>query len=91
MTPEALDFTDVRYLHVFKCAECTQELIDLRRTRAAGLARADAESECPSPLNEPFAVHRRRSWLTAFFGALAAFAAAVKRRFLSLKARLTRE
>ena len=39
----------------------------------------------------PPAVHRRRSWLTAFLGALAAFAAAVRHRFLSLKARLTRE
>lgn len=32
-TPEQLDLSDPKYLHVFKCAECTQELRDLRRLR----------------------------------------------------------
>jgi hypothetical protein len=32
-SPEELDLTDVRYLHVMKCAECTRELGKLRRIR----------------------------------------------------------
>lgn len=32
-TPERLDLSDPKYLHVFKCAECTRELRDLRRLR----------------------------------------------------------
>ena len=32
-TPEKLDLSDPRYLHVLKCAECTRELIELRRLR----------------------------------------------------------
>ena len=34
-TPEQLDLGDPKYLHVFKCAECTRELRDLRRIREA--------------------------------------------------------
>ncbi|HUV96581.1 MAG TPA: hypothetical protein VMV98_03845 [Acidobacteriaceae bacterium] len=34
-TPELLDLSDPKYLHVFKCAECTRELGDLRRIREA--------------------------------------------------------
>jgi len=32
-TPEKLDLSDPKYLHVLKCAECTRELIELRRLR----------------------------------------------------------
>lgn len=32
-TPERLDLSDPDYLHVLKCAECTRELIRLRRLR----------------------------------------------------------
>lgn len=32
-SPEKLDLSDPKYLHVLKCAECTQELIELRRRR----------------------------------------------------------
>jgi hypothetical protein len=32
-SPGKLDFSDPKYLHIFKCAECTCELNDLRRLR----------------------------------------------------------
>jgi hypothetical protein len=32
-TPEKLDLSDPKYLHVLKCAECTRELIELRKLR----------------------------------------------------------
>jgi hypothetical protein len=33
MSPGKLDLADPKYLHVFRCAECTRELIELRRIR----------------------------------------------------------
>jgi hypothetical protein len=38
-TPGKLDLSDRKYLHVFECAECTRELIELRRVRAERLER----------------------------------------------------
>lgn len=32
-SPEKLDLSDPKYLHVLKCAECTRELIELRKER----------------------------------------------------------
>jgi hypothetical protein len=32
-SPQKLDLSDPKYLHVLKCAECTRELIELRRRR----------------------------------------------------------
>jgi hypothetical protein len=32
-SPQKLDLSDPKYLHVLKCAECTRELIELRRLR----------------------------------------------------------
>jgi len=32
-TPEKLDLSDPKYLHVLKCAECTRELLELREQR----------------------------------------------------------
>lgn len=32
-TPGKLDLSDRKYLHIFECAECTRELIELRRAR----------------------------------------------------------
>ena len=43
-TPEQLDLSDPTYLHIFRCAECTRELIDLRRVREARLHGGDASS-----------------------------------------------
>ena len=40
-TPEKLDLADPKYLHVLKCAECTRELIELRRLRNAQSERAN--------------------------------------------------
>ncbi len=34
-TPQKLDLSDPKYLHVLKCAECTGELIELRKQRDA--------------------------------------------------------
>jgi hypothetical protein len=39
-TPEKLDLSDPKYLHVLKCAECTRELIELRQLRNEQSARA---------------------------------------------------
>jgi hypothetical protein len=39
-TPEKIDLSDPKYLHVLKCAECTRELIELRRLRNEQSARA---------------------------------------------------
>jgi hypothetical protein len=38
-TPEKLDLSDPKYLHVLKCAECTRELIELRQLRNEQSAR----------------------------------------------------
>ena len=32
-SPQKLDLSDPKYLHVLKCAECTRELIELRKQR----------------------------------------------------------
>jgi hypothetical protein len=34
-SPQELDLSDPKYLHVLKCAECTRELIELRKRRDA--------------------------------------------------------
>lgn len=43
-TPEDLDLTDPRFLHIFKCAECSRELRDLRRVRESRLQKEFAGS-----------------------------------------------
>jgi hypothetical protein len=40
--PQKLDLSDPKYLHVLKCAECTRELIELRRVRDEQSARASS-------------------------------------------------
>ena len=40
-SPEKLDLSDPKYLHVLKCAECTRELIELRRLRNEQSERAN--------------------------------------------------
>jgi hypothetical protein len=39
--PEKLDLSNPKYLHVLKCAECTRELIELRKLRNAQSGRAN--------------------------------------------------
>lgn len=36
--PESLDLADPKYLHVFKCAECTRDLMALRQNRQQQIA-----------------------------------------------------
>ncbi len=33
--PAALDLSDPKYLHILECAECTRDLIEIRRLREA--------------------------------------------------------
>ena len=40
-SPQKLDLSDPKYLHVLKCAECTRELIELRRLRNEQSTRAN--------------------------------------------------
>jgi hypothetical protein len=40
-SPQKLDLSDPKYLHVLKCAECTRELIELRRLRNEQPAHAN--------------------------------------------------
>jgi hypothetical protein len=39
-SPQKLDLSDPKYLHVLKCAECTRDLIELRQQRNAQRVRA---------------------------------------------------
>jgi hypothetical protein len=49
-SPQELDLSDPKYLHVLKCAECTRELIELRQLRNEQSARAKiAVLSHPSP------------------------------------------
>jgi hypothetical protein len=41
-TPEKLNLSDPKYLHVLKCAECTRELIELRMLRNEQSERLDS-------------------------------------------------
>ncbi len=41
-SPQRLDLSDPKYLHVLKCAECTRELIELRKRRDEEKGRAGA-------------------------------------------------
>ncbi len=47
-SPQKLDLSDPKYLHVLKCAECTRELIELRKQRDAQ-RRTQAGNEAARP------------------------------------------
>jgi hypothetical protein len=47
-TPEKLDLADPKYLHIFKCAECTRDLRELRRVREDRLQQEITTSTTPS-------------------------------------------
>ena len=48
LTPAELDLGDPKYLHIFKCAECTRDLRELRRVRRARLElERDSSSRSP--------------------------------------------
>ncbi len=46
--PEKLDLADPKYLHIFKCAECTRDLRELRRVREDRLQQKITSSTTPS-------------------------------------------
>jgi hypothetical protein len=46
-SPEKLDLTDPKYIHVTECAECTLELQELRALRAERLRQASARKTGP--------------------------------------------
>ncbi len=47
-TPEKLDLADPKYLHIFKCAECTRDLHEIRRIREDRLQQEPKGSPTPS-------------------------------------------
>ena len=47
-TPEKLDLGEVKYLHIFKCAECTRDLRELRRIREGRLQQSLTSSSVAS-------------------------------------------
>ena len=49
-SPQKLDLSDPKYLHVLKCAECTRELIELRKRRNAQTG-AQIRNEAATPRN----------------------------------------
>ena len=65
-SPQKLDLSDPKYLHVLKCAECTRELIELRKQR-------DAQRK-PQIEEEPA---RRRNWRWAAIAAILVCAVAI--------------
>ncbi len=46
-SPEKLDLTEPKYLHIFKCAECTRDLRELRRIRDDRLQQEITSSSTP--------------------------------------------
>jgi len=64
--PESLDLADPKYLHVFKCAECTRDLMALRQGRQQPITDIPQLSSVLSP-----AIHSgSRRWMI-WAGALA--------------------
>ena len=52
-SPEKLDLSDPKYLHVLKCAECTRELIDLRKRRNQQRGQVGVAGVRPSTKRSP--------------------------------------
>lgn len=48
-TPGKVDLEDQKYLHVFRCAECTRDLMELRRLREERIRKAT-----PAAIPQPF-------------------------------------
>jgi hypothetical protein len=75
-TPEKLDLADLKYLHIFKCAECTRDLIELRRIREDRVL--DASTSSATHPDDSRNIIRR--W-KGRFAAAAAFVRALAFRF----------
>ena len=78
-TPEQLDLGDPKYLHVFKCAECTRELIDLRRLREALIQQEVGGSPAQSNAGTDSIPKWRRRIAAAAFSTRALVRGLVKR------------
>jgi len=63
-TPQDLDLADRKYLHIFKCAECTRELIELRCIREERLRHASRDSAIASASDRTIG-----TWKTRFAAA----------------------
>jgi hypothetical protein len=55
-SPEKLNLADPKYLHVLKCAECTRDLIELRKRR-----KKEAE-RIPEPTAAPGVLSKSSNW-----------------------------
>ena len=60
--PEKLDLSDPKYLHVLKCAECTRELIELRKLRK--------RQSQPAEIGVPFKSRQSSNWRWAALAAV---------------------
>jgi hypothetical protein len=56
--PERLDLSDPKYLHVLKCAECTRELLELRKLKndRGSASKAQSVTEQPRSSRWPLAI-----------------------------------
>ena len=56
--PERLDLSDRKYLHVLKCAECTRELLELRKLKneRGSASRAQRVAQESRPSRWPWAI-----------------------------------
>ncbi len=62
-SPEKLNLSDPKYLHVLKCAECTRELMELRKRRNEQRGQAEVLSARPEAM-------RRTDWRWAGIAAI---------------------
>jgi hypothetical protein len=68
-TPQKLDLSDPKYLHVLKCAECTRELIELRKLRNEKAERSN--------IGVPSHQGAAANWRWAVFASVVLFCLAV--------------
>jgi hypothetical protein len=58
-TPGKLDLSDLKYLHILKCAECTRELMELRRIREERLQQVPIRSASSPRTGLPLFLSRK--------------------------------
>jgi hypothetical protein len=59
MAPGKLDLSDLKYLHIVKCAECTRELMELRRIREEQLQQVPIRSASSPRTGLPLLLSRK--------------------------------
>ena len=77
-SPQDIDLANRKYLHIFKCAECTRDLSELRRIREERLRHASLDSAIVSGSERKTI----GTWKSRF-AAAPAFVRAVAVRFLA--------